>query len=301
MGTFRCDRGAYRGANRRRRRGRTDRSRGPFDIGGNDFTITGVGDPHPVVVELSADFLVAGSPGLVGLWSAAMTPAVPDTSNPGGVGRGEPSTGRLQAVLASASPARLSVLQAAGIDPVVLVSGVDEPSIEAANAHLVPAGTVTALARAKADAVLTTVCTRHPNSVVIGCDSMLLMNGRLRGKPVDAAQARRDWLEMSGGTGDLLTGHAVVVVRGGEIVARAADWASTTIRFGTPTESEIDAYLATGEPLLVAGGLTIDGYGGWFVDGLDGDHSSVIGISLPLTRRLLRRVGISVVDLWREN
>ena len=204
-------------------------------------------------------------------------------------------------VLASRSPARLTVLRAAGIDPVVFVSGVDEPAIEAANAHLGPAGTVVALAQAKADAVLPAVLEQHPDAVVIGCDSMLLLNGRLRGKPADNDQARREWAEMSGATGDLLTGHAVVVLRDGDVVARAAAHERTGIRFGVPTDDEITAYLATGEPLEVAGGLTIDGYGGWFVDGIDGDHSSVIGISLPLTRRLLREVGIAVTDLWRPS
>ena len=106
---------------------------------------------------------------------------------------------------------------------------------------------------------------------------------------------------MAGGSAELLTGHAVVVLRGGQVAARAADHRSTTIRFGSPSPAEIDAYLATGEPLLVAGGLTIDGYGGWFVEGVDGDPSSVIGISLPLTRQLLAEVGIAVVDLWRSS
>jgi len=191
------------------------------------------------------------------------------------------------------------VLRAAGIDPVVLVSGVDEPMIEAANAHLGPVGTVTALARAKADAVLGTVSAAFPDAVVIGCDSMLLLDGTLRGKPADDEQARREWAQMSGRTADLLTGHAVVVVRGGKMVAQSSGCERTGIRFGTPTDTEISAYLATGEPLLVAGGLTIDGYGGWFVEGIDGDHSSVIGISLPLTRKLLGEVGVAVIDLWR--
>ncbi len=202
-------------------------------------------------------------------------------------------------VLASASPARLAVLRAAGIDPVVFVSGVDEPAVEAANAAAGPARTVMALARAKADAVLPVVARSHPDSVVIGCDSMLLRDGRLYGKPVDAAQVRRQWREMAGGTADLLTGHAVIALRDGQVTARTSGHQRTTIRFGTPTDDEITAYLATGEPLQVAGGLTIDGYGGWFVDGLDGDSSSVIGISLPLTRQLLREVGVSVLDLWR--
>ncbi len=205
----------------------------------------------------------------------------------------------LTTILASASPARFAVLTAAGIDPIVVVSGVDEPAIEAASAALGPAGIVTALAMAKADAVLGRVSGPHPNAVVIGCDSMLLMNGRLRGKPANNAEARRDWAEMSGSTGDLLTGHAIIALRDGTVTGRSSGHERTGIRFGVPSEAEITAYLATGEPLLVAGGLTIDGYGGWFVDGLDGDHSSVIGISLPLTRRLLRDVGVSVTELWR--
>ncbi len=210
------------------------------------------------------------------------------------------TTEHLVTVLASASPARLAVLRAAGIDPVVFVSGVDEPAIEAASTHLGPAGTVTALALAKAEAVLAAVVAQHPDSVVIGCDSMLLLDGRLRGKPADDDQARREWAEMSGRSGDLLTGHAVLLLRGGQVAGRASGHERTGIRFGTPSSEEITAYLATGEPLQVAGGLTIDGYGGWFVDGVDGDHSSVIGISLPLTRRLLREVGIEVTDLWRR-
>jgi septum formation protein len=210
------------------------------------------------------------------------------------------STERLTTVLASASPARLAVLRAAGIDPVVFVSGVDEPAIEAASIHLGPAGTVTALATAKAEAVVGAVAAQHPDSVVIGCDSMLLLDGTLRGKPADDEQARREWAQMSGRTGDLLTGHAVLVLRDGQVAGRACGHERTGIHFGAPTPDEITAYLATGEPLLVAGGLTIDGYGGWFVDGMDGDHSSVIGISLPLTRRLLDEVGVRVIDLWRR-
>ena len=210
-----------------------------------------------------------------------------------------PARHRLTTVLASASPARLGVLRAAGIDPVVFVSGVDERAIEAAQATAGPAATVTALAEAKAVAVVPAVAAQYPDAVVIGCDSMLWMNGRLRGKPADDVQARREWTEMSGHTGDLLTGQAVSLLRGGRLTATSTGHRRTTIRFGTPSPEEISAYLATGEPLLVAGGLTIDGYGGWFVDGIDGDHASVIGISLPLTRRLLADVGVAVIDLWR--
>lgn len=203
-------------------------------------------------------------------------------------------------VLASASPARLQVLTAAGIDPVVIVSGVDEPAVEAAHTAAGPATVVRELAVAKASAVLDRVIAEYPDSVVIGCDSMLLLDGTLRGKPADAADARTQWAQMSGREGDLLTGHAVIRVVDGVAGRPAADVERTVIRFGTPTPDEVEAYLATGEPLAVAGSLTIDGYGGWFVDGVDGDPSSVIGISLPLTRRLLSTVGISVTDLWRS-
>lgn len=203
-------------------------------------------------------------------------------------------------VLASASPARRQVLSAAGIDPVVIVSGVDEPAIEAAHAGSGPEVVVRELAAAKACAVLDQVVGECPDSVVIGCDSMLLLDGTLRGKPADTTAAREQWAQMSGREGDLLTGHAVIRVIDGVAGDPVADVERTAIRFGTPTPAEVEAYLATGEPLQVAGSLTIDGYGGWFVDGVDGDPSSVIGISLPLTRKLLSRIGISVTDLWRS-
>lgn len=200
-------------------------------------------------------------------------------------------------VLASASPARLGVLRAAGLDPFVQVSDVDEDALLAELADRPAADQVLALARAKADAVAGSV--NDADAVVIGCDSMLLIDGALRGKPADAEQARNQWKQMSGRPGDLLTGHAVRLVRGGRIVAAAAAVGSTVVRMGTPSEAELEAYLATGEPLRVAGALTIDGFGGWFVDGIDGDAGNVLGISLPLTRRLLADVGVAVTDLWR--
>ncbi len=209
-------------------------------------------------------------------------------------------------VLASASPARRAVLRAAGIDPEVLVSGVDEDAITAGLPDASPDELVTALARAKAEAVaatLTAPAGTGPGAaaatVVVGCDSMLAINGRMVGKPGTPGTARSRWAEMSGGTGALLTGHAVVLVRHGEVVGEAADTRTTTVRFATPDEAELDAYVATGEPLAVAGAFTLDGVGGWFVEGVDGDPSSVIGISLPLTRRLLAEVGVAVHELWR--
>jgi septum formation protein len=187
------------------------------------------------------------------------------------------------------------VLRAAGIEPLVQVSGVDEDAVTAA----LPAGSphehvVVTLAEAKAREV----APGHADAVVVGCDSMLSHGGELVGKPGTPERARDRWKRMAGGQGSLLTGHAVLRVRDGSVEAIATGTVSTTIRFGTPTEDEVEAYIATGEPLSVAGGFTLDGFGGWFVDGVDGDPSSVIGISLPLTRRLLAEVGVRVADLW---
>ncbi|MFD4197721.1 Maf family protein [Amycolatopsis thermoflava] len=201
-------------------------------------------------------------------------------------------------VLASQSPARLAVLRAAGIEPSVVVSGVDEDAVAAALTDPSREELVTALALAKAEAVLPEVARTHADAVVVGCDSMLSFNGEMLGKPGDPETARKRWAQMAGGTGDLLTGHAVLLVKGGEKVEQAVGTQTTRVRFASPSEAEIDAYVGTGEPLRVAGAFTLDGLGGWFVEGIDGDPSSVIGISLPLTRRLLAEVGVSVTDLW---
>ncbi|WP_092778039.1 Maf family protein [Actinokineospora terrae] len=201
----------------------------------------------------------------------------------------------MEFILASQSPARFGVLRAAGVDPVVRVSGVDEDAVAAAVVDPTPGRVVGVLAEAKARKVVLA----GDNAVVVGCDSMLHFDGELVGKPGTAEVARERWGKLVGGTGVLLTGHAVLRVENGEVVASATGVESTTIRFGEPTAAEVEAYIASGEPLSVAGAFTIDGLGGWFVDGVDGDPSSVIGISLPLTRRLLGEVGISVTQLWR--
>jgi septum formation protein len=200
-------------------------------------------------------------------------------------------------VLASASPARLNVLRAAGIEPSVVVSGVDEDVVAAALTDPSPAELVTTLAAAKAEAVADTIT--DADAVVVGCDSMLSIGGEVVGKPGEPEVARKRWTQLAGGTGELLTGHAVLRLSAGRRTGRAVGSQSTTVRFADPPPAELDAYVATGEPLNVAGGFTLDGLGGWFVEGVDGDPSSVIGISLPLTRRLLAEVGVSVVDLWR--
>jgi septum formation protein len=208
-----------------------------------------------------------------------------------GAGRHAPAV-----VLASASAGRLSVLRAAGIEPQVLVSGVDEDTLTARHADAAPEDLVAALAGAKAEAV----ARDHDfeDAVVIGADSMLLMDDRLQGKPRTRDQALARWSVQTGRTGTLLTGHALLRVRDGRVVERAAGTAATDVRFGTPTADEITAYIDSGEPLGVAGAFTIDGLGGWFVEGIDGDPSCVVGLSLPLLRRLLADVGITVTDLW---
>jgi septum formation protein len=194
-------------------------------------------------------------------------------------------------VLASASPARLGVLRAAGLEPEVMVSGVDETAFSAAT----PAGLAGQLAEAKAAAVAASLPGRLAGALVIGCDSLLDLDGRPLGKPASAAEAAARWRKMSGRSGTLVTGHCVINAATGQ---RAAAVAATTVRFGTPSEPEIDAYVASGEPLAVAGAFTLDGRGGWFVNGIDGDHGNVLGISLPLLRRLLADLGFGVTELW---
>ena len=213
-------------------------------------------------------------------------------------------------VLASASPARLAVLRSAGVEPVVRVSDVDEDAVQAAlPAGTSPADVVAALAQAKAHTVaseltagLDGVCWLDGvdalDCVVVGCDSMLYIDGELQGKPHTVDVARQRWATMAGRTGDLLTGHSVLRLVDGTITAQASATSSTTVNFGTPAEKDLEAYLATGEPLRVAGAFTLDGLGGWFVDRIEGDPSSVIGIGLPLLRSLLDEVGVSVARLW---
>jgi septum formation protein len=205
-------------------------------------------------------------------------------------------------VLGSASPGRLTVLRQAGIEPFVIVSGVDEDAIIGRLDGAPPSAVVNALAAAKADAVARELpADIGTDCVVIGCDSMLFRDGLLCGKPATGAAAAAAWASMSGRTGELHTGHAVLRVRDGVTVHREVECASTTVYFGTPSEDELVAYVGSGEPLRVAGAFTLDGLGGWFVDRIDGDPSNVIGLSLPLTRRLLARAGLSIATLWAAN
>ena len=206
-------------------------------------------------------------------------------------------------VLASASSGRRKVLRQAGIDPLVIVSGVDEDAVVAGlDPQATPGDVTTALAAAKADAVAHVLDPGvAADCIVIGCDSMLYRDGQLLGKPASADAALEGWRQMAGTSGQLFTGHCVIRLHDNRIIYRAADATCTTVNFGVPSPDDLEAYVAQGEPLAVAGGFTLDGLGGWFIDGVEGDPSAVIGISLPLTRRLLGHARLSISDLWAAN
>lgn len=229
-----------------------------------------------------------------------------------------------QLLLASASPARLATLQRAGVDPLVCVSNVDEEEeLRTASQRFGPLGAAEealVLARAKAEAVAQqrkagddqtgTPASGSPGApagthrsadfdgdvVILGCDSILEFAGHSWGKPADAAQARARWLQMAGNSGVLHTGHWLIDEATGRMTGAST---ATEVHFTAMTEAEIEAYLETEEPLNVAGAFTIDGHGGWFIERIGGDHHTVVGVSLPLLRKLLADIGISVVDLWR--
>ncbi|GHF62029.1 Maf-like protein [Streptomyces mashuensis] len=192
-------------------------------------------------------------------------------------------------VLASQSPARLGLLRQAGLAPDVIVSGVDEDALDAPT----PGELALVLATAKADAVA--ALDAAAGALVVGCDSVLELDGRALGKPADAEEATARWKDMRGRAGVLRTGHCLIDTATGR---RAAATASTTVRFGEPSDAEIAAYVASGEPLHVAGAFTLDGRSAPFVEGIEGDPGNVIGLSLPLLRRLLAEVGVEITDLW---
>jgi septum formation protein len=193
-------------------------------------------------------------------------------------------------VLASASPARLATLRSAGLDPVVIVSGVDESQLDG----LPPAELALQLAELKCAAVAARD-DLPPETLVLGCDSVLELDGEALGKPANAEEATRRWQAMRGRAGVLHTGHCV---RDQTTDRVAAATASTLVHFAEVTDEEIAAYVATGEPLHVAGAFTVDGLGGAFVRGIEGDHHNVVGVSLPLVRELVAELGHSWTELW---
>ena len=207
-------------------------------------------------------------------------------------------------VLGSTSPARATLLRNAGVRPLVLPSAVDEDALIAGyGSRAVDAYWVTGeLARAKALDVAEQVrdgalgdATAQRRVLVIGADSMLALAGEVLGKARSAQEVRERWARMSGSTGVLVTGHALVDVVSGRVAEATV---ATDIRFGQPDAAELEAYIASGEPLAVAGSCTIDGLGGPFIEGIDGDHTNVIGLSLPALRRMLRELGVRWTDLW---
>ena len=195
-------------------------------------------------------------------------------------------------VLASASPARLTTLRHAGIEPVVIVSGVDESQVDG----LPPLEVALQLAELKCAAVAGRD-DLPSGALVLGCDSVLELDGEALGKPADAVDAVRRWHAMRGRSGVLHTGHCVTDTATGQVAAATA---STVVHFADLTDEEIDAYVATGEPLHVAGAFTVDGLGGPFVTGIEGDHHNVVGVSLPLVRELLAELGRSWTELWAD-
>jgi septum formation protein len=195
-------------------------------------------------------------------------------------------------VLASASPARLALMRQAGLMPEVVVSQVDESTVRAARVG----EQVALLAAAKAKAV----AEQETDALVVGADSLLEFRGKPLGKPADAHDARDRWQRMSGRSGVLHTGQALLDVRDGQVVSRDVAVVSTVVHFASPTPREIEAYLATGEPLAVAGAFTLDGLGAPFVRRVEGDPAAVVGLSLATLRTQLAKRGLAITDLWRR-
>lgn len=242
-------------------------------------------------------------------------------------------TAVLQVVLASTSPSRLSILRSAGVEPLVISSGVDEDAVVADLQREVgapaPEQVVAALAEAKARAVVDDLEGARASSlmessaedppkvagpaVLIGGDSMLLIDGKLQGKPHTAEETVRRWHNQRGKTAELLTGHAVFHIPG-DTPQNTEDseyhnfWSpepyvevsTTKIRFAEVSDADIEAYAATGEPFSCAGAFTLEALGGWFIDRIEGDPSSVVGLSLPVVRRAIAHFGYPASATWNR-
>ncbi len=209
-------------------------------------------------------------------------------------------------ILASASPARRRLLQGAGLDPIVCPSDIDESQIQSKN----PAELVQTLAKLKAQSIAERLLSGNlsdgavekvpPSAswLVVGCDSVLLVKGEIHGKPADAAEAIARWQKMSGSFGDLYTGHAIIDTAKNKTLVRSQ---VTRVYFAKVSDREIEAYVATGEPLRCAGCFALEGSGGLLVEKLEGCHTNVIGLSLPLLRLMLGELGYNVADFWASN
>ncbi|PLA15139.1 Maf family protein [Corynebacterium riegelii] len=195
----------------------------------------------------------------------------------------------MRLVLASQSPSRRMLLEQGGVRPVLRPANIDEDALIAQLADADPHHIVSALARAKAEVV----APEFPDDVVIGCDSMLLLDGTLLGKPHTPEKAIERWKAQRGKTAHLLTGHAVCFCD-----EWVVDTVSTAIRFGEVSDADIAAYAHSGQPLGCAGAFTLEALGSWFIDSIDGDPTSVIGLSMPLLRRCLYRFGLDASDFW---
>ncbi|MHC2850215.1 nucleoside triphosphate pyrophosphatase [Corynebacterium mucifaciens] len=195
----------------------------------------------------------------------------------------------MRLVLASQSPSRRMLLEQGGVEPVLRPAHIDEEAVIASLHDAPPATTVATLARAKAE----TAIAEFPDDVVVGCDSMLLLDGELLGKPHTVEATIERWKAQRGKVAQLLTGHAVWF--GGDCVV---DTVATTIRFGDVSDADIQAYAESGQPLECAGAFTLEALGSWFIDSISGDPTSVIGLSMPLLRRCLYRFGLDASDFW---
>jgi septum formation protein len=190
-------------------------------------------------------------------------------------------------VLASASPARRRLLQSVGINPRICVSHFDEDSIQLTD----PVALVETLAQRKAETVLNQIT----ESLILGCDSVLMVNNQIHGKPKDPAEAFSRWQQMRGNRGTLYTGHALIDQRQHKTIVRCG---ITEVYFGRVSDAQIQAYIATGEPLVCAGCFALEGKGSALVDKIEGCHSNVIGLSLPLLRSMLAELGYDLSNYW---
>ncbi|MEH2068646.1 MAG: nucleoside triphosphate pyrophosphatase [Nostoc sp.] len=197
--------------------------------------------------------------------------------------------GILPFVLASASPARRHLLQTVGIEPIVKPSDFDESQIQLSE----PAQLVKTLAQYKAE----TVAPQFESALIMGCDSVLSFNGEIHGKPVDASEAIARWQIMQGNFGDLYTGHTLISTDQKRTLVKSQ---VTRVYFAPMSDKAIEAYVATGEPLKCAGAFALEGFGSLFVEKIEGCHSNVIGLSLPLLRQMLAELGYDVTDFWQE-